>query len=103
IVVARVERFGADVNGLVAELLQIRDELLLQLEARMIRPDIDLLRQSSASPSQSPRCAAPPTGRRRDSWESPLPRQSRTRAGSCRKSPPPCCARAPSSTRSARR
>src|SRR5881394_74315 len=62
IVVRRVESFWPNIDRLIAELLELVHETVLQFEPHVIRADENALRQSSVSPWQSPQSAAPPGG-----------------------------------------
>src|SRR3989441_1964636 len=102
IVIRRVELLRPHIDRLVAELLQLVYQPILEVEPDMIRADIDLLRQSSVSPSRSQQSVSRPGDPPLYSSACSLQPQYRTPSISYRKSRPPCCAHAPSSTPRAR-
>src|SRR6266576_3922232 len=102
IVVRRVESFWPNIDRLIAELLELVHEAVLEFEPHVIRADENALRQSSVSPWLSQQSVSPPTGPPLCSSACSPRRQYRTPSESCRRSLQPCCARAPSSSPRAR-
>src|SRR5437762_3394885 len=62
IVVRRVEVFRANIDRLIAELLELVHEAVLEFEPHVIRADENALRQSSVSPWLSQQSVSPPAG-----------------------------------------
>src|SRR5207237_1561415 len=53
IIVGRIQLLGTHIDRLVPQPLQLIDEAVLELEADMIGPDINLLRHRSLTPRSS--------------------------------------------------